>query len=122
MNAAGSIVTSNSVTYQAPAAPAAADAGTGLSFGAVLSDLNPLQYLPVVGTIYRAITGDEVHPAFRVAASAGMALLFGGPAGLAATMIAVAVEEVARGGPTSAGSGQSAAVASLAYSRAGRAA
>jgi hypothetical protein len=93
-----------------------------VSFHDVIAVLNPLQYLPVVGTIYRAITGDEVHPAFRVAASAGMALLFGGPAGLAATMIAVAVEEVARGGPTSAGSGQSAAVASLAYSRAGRAA
>jgi hypothetical protein len=31
-----------------------------ISFGDVLSALNPLQYLPVVGSIYRAVTGDTI--------------------------------------------------------------
>ncbi len=40
--------------------PAAAGTPKGLTFSEILSDLNPLQYLPVVGTIYRAVTGDTV--------------------------------------------------------------
>jgi len=37
---------------------------SGFSFGAVFHDLldivNPLQHLPVIGTLYRAITGDKL--------------------------------------------------------------
>ncbi len=93
-----------------------------VSFAEVMSTLNPLQYIPVVGTIYRAVTGDDVHPAFRVAASAALSMFFGGPAGLAATMISVAVEEVMHGGPTSSEAVHRSAMASLAYAHAGRAA
>ncbi len=70
-----------------------------VDFADVLSAANPLQYLPVVGTIYRAVTGDDLHPAFRIAVSGVAAMLFGGPIGLAATMLGAVIDEVARSGP-----------------------
>lgn len=47
-------------------------------FHQVLSALNPLQHVPVVGMAYRAVSGDEIPTAFKIAGSA----LFGGPLGL----------------------------------------
>jgi hypothetical protein len=58
------------------------------SFGEFLSALNPLQHLPVVGTIYRAITGDTVQPAYRVLGG----LLLGGPIGAVTSAVGAAVE------------------------------
>jgi hypothetical protein len=69
-----------------------------IHFSDVLSALNPLQYVPVVGMIYREITGDEVHPALRVAVAAVTSVFFG-PVGLAATMLTVAATEVAQNRP-----------------------
>jgi len=88
-----------------------------ITFHDVLSALNPLQYLPVVGMIYREVTGDEVHPALRVAVAAATSV-FLGPIGLAATMIGVAVDEVRHGRP--AGAGDQTADAASAYRRAAR--
>jgi hypothetical protein len=48
------------------------------SFAGFLSAINPLQHIPVVGTIYRAITGDVPAPAARVLGGT----LLGGPIGL----------------------------------------
>ena len=31
----------------------------GFSFGDILDLINPLQHIPIVGTIYRAVTGDD---------------------------------------------------------------
>ena len=53
-------------------------ASQDLSFHDFLSAINPLQHIPVVGTIYRAITGDTILPAARVLGST----LIGGPIGL----------------------------------------
>ena len=50
-----------------------------------MSDLNPLQYIPVVGTIYRAITGDQGNSDLRFVASLGTSFVLGGPIGLAIT-------------------------------------
>ena len=55
-------------------------------FHELLSDINPLQYIPVVGTIYRAVTGDEGNPALRFVASLGTSFAIGGPIGLAITV------------------------------------
>ena len=52
--------------------------------------INPLQHIPVISSIYRAITGDEIAPAARLAGGA----LFGGPAGLAGAYISGVVEDV----------------------------
>jgi hypothetical protein len=52
--------------------------------------MNPLQYLPVVGTIYRAVTGDVIPEALRDLGSMLVSGLLGGPIGLGmniATMI-----------------------------------
>ena len=51
----------------------------GFSFFDMLDVINPLQHIPIVSSIYRHFTGDELHPAARVAGGA----LFGGPIGAA---------------------------------------
>jgi len=81
----------------AAAAPAEVDM-SHVGFCDVLEALNPLQYVPVVGTIYREVTGDEVHPALRIAVSGALSLVLGGPIGLAATMLGAAAGEVLHGG------------------------
>ncbi|WP_428374392.1 hypothetical protein [Lichenicoccus sp.] len=76
---------------QAGARPApAAGAGHGGLFHEILSDLNPLQYIPVVGTIYRAVTGDQGNATLRFVASIGTSFALGGPVGVAVT----AAEEI----------------------------
>lgn len=66
----------------AVASPARTAADPLPSFGEVLRALNPLQYLPVVGTIYRVVTGDMGSPGLRTAVSTVGSLLMGGPVGL----------------------------------------
>lgn len=54
------------------------DKKEGISFGDFLDIINPLQHIPVVSTIYRMVTGDEIGVGSRLAGGA----LFGGPLGL----------------------------------------
>lgn len=61
----------------------------GFSFGALIDIINPLQHIPVVGTVYRAITGDTIGPAARIAGGT----LFGGVFGLIASSIDTVVKE-----------------------------
>lgn len=49
------------------------------TFGDFLDVINPLQHLPVIGTLYRHFTGDEISSSSRIAGST----LFGGPIGFA---------------------------------------
>lgn len=82
---------SGTTTAIAPSAAKAAPADDWPSFHNILSALNPLQYVPVVGTIYRAITGDTIPEALQVAGSFVFSALTGGPFGMilnAATVIA----------------------------------
>ena len=65
-----------------------------LSFGDVLSALNPLQYLPVIGTIYRAITGDRPPEGARIGGTLLAGALMGGPIGFAIGVIGVIVQKV----------------------------
>ena len=76
-------------------APSAAPASTGGTdtFHELLSELNPLQYIPVVGTIYRAITGDTIPEAVRAAGSLVVSGLTGGPIGLAISAAAMGLEK-----------------------------
>jgi len=60
-----------------------------LSFGDFLDVINPLQHLPVVGNLYREMTGDQITPTARVAGG----FLWGGPLGLMGATANVAVEE-----------------------------
>jgi hypothetical protein len=78
----------------AASAPTAVAAGHGLSFHDVLSALNPLQYLPVVGTIYRAVTGDVIPEGLRRLGSMLVSGLLGGPIGLGINIAATLAEKV----------------------------
>ena len=62
---------------------ATSHAGGGMTVGEFVSCLNPLQYLPVVGTIYRAVTGDTIPEPVREAGSLVVSGLTGGPVGVA---------------------------------------
>lgn len=55
----------------------------GLDFADVLDIVNPLQHLPVVSNIYRALTHDEIADAPRALGGA----LFGGVAGFAGSIV-----------------------------------
>lgn len=63
-----------------------------LSFNEVLQALNPLQHLPVVGTIYRAVSGETLNPALRILGGAAL----GGPIGLLTTAVITAIEELGK--------------------------
>lgn len=70
---------------QLPAQPAGpAPAGhSGFSFHDFLSIINPLQHLPVVGTLYRAITGDKIGVPEKIAGDALYGGLWGAVSGVA---------------------------------------
>jgi hypothetical protein len=61
----------------------------GFNFLDLLDVINPLQHIPFVSTLYRALTGDTIAPASRVAGGA----LFGGPIGAAVSLVNTIVAE-----------------------------
>ncbi len=60
-----------------------------ITFGELLSALNPLQHIPGIGSIYREITGETLHPVARVIGGA----LIGGPLGLVASAFNSLIEQ-----------------------------
>lgn len=83
----------SSAASSANAASGAASPDSGGGFigfiKTVIDIINPLQHIPVISTMYRHITGDEISPVARIAGGA----LFGGPIGLAAGVVNAAVED-----------------------------
>src|ERR1700722_14980046 len=77
----------------ASAADAPADAApsdsTEFSFHNLVSIFNPLQHIPVVSTLYRALTGDTIGPLERVAGDT----LYGGWMGLASSVANLVFEK-----------------------------
>lgn len=59
-----------------------------ITFDEVLQGLNPLHHLPGVGIAYRAVTGEDIHPAMRVLGAG----LLGGVPGLVLAGFASAIE------------------------------
>ena len=85
----------NRTTAGGPEAASPADWDLShITFRDVLHDMNPLQYLPVIGTIYRAITGDTVNPALRVGVATAISFVVGGPFGIAGAMLGVVADEI----------------------------
>ena len=62
----------------------------GFNFRDVLDLINPLQHIPIIGNIYRSLTGDLAAPAIRVAGGA----LFGGALGAAFAAANVALKQI----------------------------
>ena len=68
------------------AAANAAGPSADFSFADLLDVINPLQHIPLVSSIYRRLTGDEISPHARIIG----ATLYGGPLGLViATQVAL---------------------------------
>jgi hypothetical protein len=63
----------------------------GFSLGDLLDVINPLQHIPVISSIYRSLTGDEISPAARLAGGT----LYGGPVGLVTAFIGGVMEDAA---------------------------
>ena len=61
--------------------------------------LNPLQYLPVVGMIYRQATGETIPPAFAIGGSVVSSAILGGPVGILGSVLMNAIIEIGRLGP-----------------------
>jgi hypothetical protein len=61
----------------------------GFTFKSVLDIINPLQQIPVVSDIYRAVSGDTIATGSRLAGGA----LLGGPIGFVAALINSIVED-----------------------------
>jgi hypothetical protein len=61
----------------------------GFSFLDLIDVINPLQHIPVIGTLYREMTGDTIDPLPRIAGST----LFFGPVGAAFSTANVLLEE-----------------------------
>ena len=84
------------VTARAPASPPWSIGGVklfgddGFNFRDVLDLINPIQHIPVLGNIYRSITGDIAAPAIRIAGGA----LFGGPIGAAFAAASVVLKRL----------------------------
>ena len=81
-----------------PASPGAAPQkmwqdGDGPSFAELLDIINPLQHIPIVSALYRAITGDEIGLAARLAGAA----LYGGPLGFILAGVTAAAEDASGG-------------------------
>lgn len=64
-------------------------AGSGFSFHDLLDAINPLQHLPIIGTIYREVTGDTIGNVARVVGDG----LYGGPIGAATGLVDVGFVE-----------------------------
>ncbi len=62
----------------------------GFTFADFLDLINPLQHIPIISTIYRAITGDKIDPGARVIGGG----IFGGPIGLVASAVNAVIAEV----------------------------
>ncbi|HLZ65788.1 MAG TPA: hypothetical protein VKQ29_06125 [Aliidongia sp.] len=77
------------VQGQAPTAKSHLWAGDHFSFHDLLDAINPLQHIPIVGTIYREITGDTLGNAARVVGDG----LYGGVIGVIAGLVDVSVLE-----------------------------
>ena len=61
----------------------------GFTFLDFLDIINPLQHIPLVGTMYRSITDDEIDPGARITGGS----LFGGPIGTVVALANVTIEQ-----------------------------
>ncbi len=70
-------------------------AAAELGFDDLVDLINPLQHIPLVGELYRAVTGDQISGPARILGG----LAFGGPVGFVASAITSVVEEANGGEP-----------------------
>jgi hypothetical protein len=76
-------------TKASAAKPDESDSMWHVSFDDVLDVVNPLQHLPIVGTVYRALTHDQIKTPEKIAGDT----LYGGVMGLASSVADLAFEK-----------------------------
>lgn len=67
--------------------------GESLSFKDIIDTVNPLQHLPIIGSLYRGLTGDTISTTARLAGGA----LMGGPLGFVTAAISAGFESATGG-------------------------
>ncbi len=75
-------------SYEPASGPASEEEGGGIGFGDVLDVINPLHHLPVLGSVYRNVSGNEIGVPARFAGGA----LFGGVIGAGTSLINILFE------------------------------
>lgn len=78
----------NAMAYADAGQNAAENSDEEFGFGDLIDMVNPLQHLPIVGYVYREITGDEIKPISQIIGGG----IFGGVAGAAAGLVNTVVE------------------------------
>ncbi|MEI2385824.1 hypothetical protein [Breoghania sp. JC706] len=78
----------------ATGAAAASEGMQGFGFADLVDTLNPLQQLPLIGNLYRAVTGDEISQQAHYAGSALYGMALGGPVGMGAFLGMAMVSDV----------------------------
>lgn len=68
---------------------ASSNADDSFGFRDLLDMVNPLQHIPIISSVYREISGDQIRPAARLIGGG----LFGGIAGLASGLVNIIAEE-----------------------------
>jgi len=90
MSAITPVTVTPAQTLAAAAAPAQANSDDGFSFKDLLDVVNPLQHIPVIGTLYRHITGDTIKTVPKIAGDA----LYGGVEGFAGSLADTVFEKI----------------------------
>ncbi|MBU0800086.1 MAG: hypothetical protein KKA05_03700 [Alphaproteobacteria bacterium] len=78
----------HAMSYAESAGHTAAAEEEPFGFFDLLDMVNPLQHIPIVSTLYRSVTGDEIKPVAKIVGGT----IFGGPAGGAASFANVIIE------------------------------
>jgi len=77
------------LTYQSAEGGAAQTESKPFGFGDLIDMVNPLHHIPLIGQVYRHLTGDEIRPASQIIGGS----VFGGPAGGAINLAGVVIKE-----------------------------
>jgi hypothetical protein len=80
----------NTTVPVAAPASAAKPGASGLSFGDLIDIVNPLQHLPIISTLYRAITGDTIGTPEKIAGDT----LYGGLYGFIGSLADTAFQAI----------------------------
>lgn len=79
----------NAAAYAPSGGAPGGDAEKPFGFGDLLDMINPLHHIPLVGHLYRKLTGDEIRPIGQIVGGA----VFGGPAGAAGGLVTAVMRE-----------------------------
>ena len=77
------------LAYQSPQEPTPEQPTEAFGFGDLVDMINPLHHIPLVGHVYRSLSGDEIKPIGQIVGGA----VFGGAVGVASGLVNAVVRE-----------------------------